>query len=78
MLGVGIGLLLSDRLRRQNRLRLGGPLLAIGALTTIPFVVQVRRKLRAEALARTELDGVHVPIRERWRDFELAESPATD
>jgi hypothetical protein len=78
MLGVGLGLLLSDRVRRRNRKSLGALLAAIGGLTTIPFALGVRRMLRAQRIPKTELDGVHVPIRERLRDFEMAETAATD
>lgn len=42
-LGIGIGLLMSRRLREGARRRAGRTLLAIGALTTIPLV----RRLRA-------------------------------
>jgi hypothetical protein len=35
-LGVGIGLLTADRLRRNPRRRLGVALVAFGALTTVP------------------------------------------
>lgn len=79
MLGVGIGLLLSDRIRRRNRQSLGAMLFAVGALTTIPLALHVRQKRRAERMAKTELDGVNVPLRERVVDFEMAdETLATD
>jgi hypothetical protein len=35
-LGAGIGLLLTGRVCRRSRQRLGATLLAVGALTTIP------------------------------------------
>jgi hypothetical protein len=35
-LGAGVGLLLADRLRRNQRRSIGSTLLAVGALTTIP------------------------------------------
>jgi hypothetical protein len=41
-LGVGIGLLVSTRFRREARQRAGWALLAIGALTTIPLVLKLR------------------------------------
>lgn len=78
MLGAGLGLLFSDRVRRRNRRSLGAMLASIGGLATIPFALGVRRRLRAQRLPMTELDGVHVPIRERLRDFEMAETAATD
>ena len=37
-LGVGIGLLLSDRLNNDQRKAAGWALLAVGVLTTIPIV----------------------------------------
>ena len=37
-LGVGLGLLLSDRLNRDQRKAAGWALLAVGVLTTIPIV----------------------------------------
>lgn len=40
-LGMGIGLLVADRLSPQQRQASGWTLLAIGALTTIPLAVQV-------------------------------------
>jgi len=36
ILGVGIGLLLADRLGRRHRRRVGAALAAIGVLSTIP------------------------------------------
>jgi hypothetical protein len=38
-LGAGIGLLLADRLNKDQRKGAGWALFAIGALTTIPIVV---------------------------------------
>jgi hypothetical protein len=43
MLGVGIGLLLSERLPDKLRRRIGISLVMIGAATTIPAVVTVLR-----------------------------------
>jgi hypothetical protein len=40
-LGVGIGLLLSDRLSRDQRKGAGWALFAVGALTTIPLVTSL-------------------------------------
>ena len=48
MLGVGIGLLLAGRLGRERRLAVGGTLLAVGALTTIPLALEVLGKGRVE------------------------------
>ena len=43
-LGVGIGLLLSDRLSKDQRKAAGWALFAVGALTTIPIVKGVLAK----------------------------------
>lgn len=40
-LGVGVGLLVSEKLDRDARRGAGIALLAVGALTTIPLVMQV-------------------------------------
>jgi hypothetical protein len=39
--GAGVGLLLADRLGREQRRAVGWTLLGIGALTTIPILVQL-------------------------------------
>ena len=48
-LAFGIGLLVSSRLDRDRRRALGGTLVAVGALTTIPAVLFIRRNDRASA-----------------------------
>jgi hypothetical protein len=45
-LGMGIGLLLADKLNDQKRKGAGWALLAVGALTTIPLVLNVMGKGR--------------------------------
>jgi hypothetical protein len=40
-LGAGIGLLLSNKLRRDRRRSIGLTLVALGALTTIPAVMAI-------------------------------------
>ena len=45
-LGAGIGLLLADRLTRRQRRKVGRVLLAIGAVTTVPLVVNLIRKTK--------------------------------
>ena len=45
-LGVGLGFLLADKLNRRRRNRVGWMLLAFGAVTTVPLVVNVVRKAR--------------------------------
>ena len=41
MLGAGIALLLSEKLTAEQRRAIGWPLVAVGALTTIPLVLQL-------------------------------------
>ena len=41
MLGAGIGLLLSGKLSREQRRAVGWTLVAVGAVTTIPLVIEV-------------------------------------
>jgi len=43
-LGAGIGLLLSDRLNKDQRRAAGWTLLAVGVLTTIPIITGVLGK----------------------------------
>jgi hypothetical protein len=45
MAGAGIALLLSDHLSREQRRTIGGTLLAVGILTTIPLLLDVFGKL---------------------------------
>lgn len=40
-LGAGLGLLLADKLGRERRKGFGWALLSVGAITTIPIVVQL-------------------------------------
>ena len=49
LLGVGIGLLLSERIGRRNRMKVGMVLAAIGAATTIPLALTLQRNQRAQA-----------------------------
>ena len=42
--GAGIGLLLADRLHREQRRSIAWTLLAVGALSTIPIVANVLSK----------------------------------
>ncbi len=46
MLGTGIGLLLFDRMDPRQRRAVGWTLLAVGVLTTLPLLLQVRGGLR--------------------------------
>jgi hypothetical protein len=43
-LGLGVGLLVSSRLDRRRRRKLGQTLVAVGALTTIPAAMLVTRR----------------------------------
>jgi hypothetical protein len=45
-LGVGIGLLVAERLSAQRRRAIGATLVAVGAATTVPAVFSVVRGLR--------------------------------
>jgi hypothetical protein len=45
-LGVGIGLLISERIPAQRRRPIGATLIAIGAATTVPAARSVMRSLR--------------------------------
>ena len=49
-LGVGIGLLISDRLNEDQRKAAGWVLLAVGVLTTIPIVAGLLAKPPAAAV----------------------------
>jgi hypothetical protein len=49
-LGVGVGLLLSDRLNKDQRKAAGWALLAVGVLTTIPIVKGMLAKPPAAAI----------------------------
>jgi len=49
-LGVGVGLLISDRLNKDQRKAAGWALLAVGVLTTIPIVKGVLAKPPAAAI----------------------------
>jgi hypothetical protein len=48
-LGVGIGLLVADRISRRPRRRIGATLLTIGALTTIPAAILVFGRAAAKS-----------------------------
>ncbi|HYT66027.1 MAG TPA: hypothetical protein VEL51_06400 [Vicinamibacterales bacterium] len=47
-LGVGIGLLLADRLPPERRRTVGLTLVTIGAATTIPAIMAIRRGRTAQ------------------------------
>lgn len=48
MMGAGAMLLASVKMDRKRRKMIGWPLLAIGALSTIPFVIDIVRRVKAE------------------------------
>ena len=56
-LGVGVGLLAATRVPEDRRRRVGAALLAIGAATTVPAVMQVMRGRRRLARARRSATG---------------------
>lgn len=63
VLAAGVGLLLADRWRRQQRHRIGWTLVAVGALTTLP-------------LARRVIAGIDEPSRDAR--LPPAREPARD
>lgn len=46
-LAFGIGLLISDRIERSRRRRIGKALIAVGALSTVPAVLLIARRRKA-------------------------------
>jgi hypothetical protein len=50
-LGIGLGLLLSDRLSREQRRAVGLTLFLVGAVTTIPLALNVLGKTSGGSLA---------------------------
>ena len=59
MLGAGIGLLLANRLSGSQRKAVGWTLLAVGAVTTIPLVMQVVGGRRAVKAAEEPAPTTH-------------------
>lgn len=55
LMGFGLGLLLADTIERPRRIKIGLPLLAIGAVTTLPLLVEILR--RREPREDTCLEG---------------------
>jgi hypothetical protein len=56
LLGVGLGLVLSERLSHSQRKAAAALLMAAGALTTIPAVRAIRRSDRSVRLDRAGVD----------------------
>ena len=46
MLGAGVGLLLADKLNKDQRKAIGWTLLIVGAVSTIPLAIEVLNKRR--------------------------------
>jgi len=65
-LGGGLGLLLANRLREEQRRAIGWTLLLFGALTTIPLAIEVfgGGRLRTST-------GEHQKEATEWREPEL-------
>lgn len=51
-LGLGIGLLIADRLNHDERKAAGWALFAVGAMTSIPLIVDIIGKARASRSER--------------------------
>jgi hypothetical protein len=64
-LGAGIGLLLSKKIPESRRKAIGLTLVTIGAATTVPALMAIRRRLNERAPARVPPD----------RDNQTAEVP---
>lgn len=56
-LGAGLGLLLANRLNRDQRMAAGWALVAVGALSTIPLAIEVLGK--DQRRHRRQLSGEH-------------------
>ena len=56
-LGVGVGLLASTRVPENRRRRIGAALVALGAVTTVPAVMEIVRGRRRLARARRSASG---------------------
>jgi hypothetical protein len=63
-LGIGIGMLLSERIGGQARRGAGWALVVAGALSTIPLVVDVLRKSQSSETAGVNTNG-RPGVRER-------------
>jgi hypothetical protein len=66
--GVGIGLLLADRLSPEQRKAVGWTLLAVGALTTIPLAMEILGHSRSSTQAKGQEEAASEP------DADLSES----
>ena len=57
MLGAGVGLLLADRLNKDQRRAVGWTLLGIGVLTTIPLAANVLSRTESPIRSRQESES---------------------
>lgn len=65
MLGIGIGLLLSDKLSAKTRWYAGWALAAIGALSTIPLAIGVVKRIKhANGHSKTPFASESIPTGE--------------
>jgi hypothetical protein len=60
MLGAGIAFLVSSTLTKSTRRTLGGALLGVGVLSTIPFAIDMFRR-RSEDKASTGFEPADMP-----------------
>ena len=60
-LGVGIGLLMSERLTAERRRAIGAALIAVGAVTTVPAAMSVIRSVRRSKKRREQSAFGHDP-----------------
>jgi hypothetical protein len=58
LLGIGIGLLVSDKLARKTRFGLGWALFGVGALSTIPIAMKIFAKRNQVPNGRTKTEFV--------------------
>ena len=62
MLGVGIGLLLADKIPADRRRAIGMTLVGIGAATTIPAAIAVARSRRTSELDEPETPEISAVV----------------
>lgn len=67
MAGVGIGLLVADRIKRNHRRSLGGVLLGVGALSTMPLLLGLFRTKPKPTIANVPQSGVQDDEVESWQ-----------
>jgi len=56
ILGAGIGLLLAGQFSQRTRKRIGVAMLVLGALTTIPVFIGIRRRAGANGHVKRPMD----------------------